>query len=246
MILAAAQISCEVGQVQQNVDQHLKFIQLAAQQGVQLIIFPEMSLTGYCRKEGRTYAFSQNDPRLIPFKEAAQSHEIRIVVGAPILIDDKLHIGSFVIQPYGKTKIYTKQFLHDGEEVYYTASMTNNPQLELENSKFSLAICADINNSNHPKNACEINSDFYLASIFFSHSGIAKGHELLTTYSKKYSLNILMSNFSGNHWNMKAGGKSAFWDKSGKLIAELPTKNQGLLIVESKNDSWKYKVIIQN
>jgi NAD+ synthase (glutamine-hydrolysing) len=42
-----AQIYPKVGDVQSNLDKHLSYIQQAAEQGVELLVFPELSLTGY-------------------------------------------------------------------------------------------------------------------------------------------------------------------------------------------------------
>jgi NAD+ synthase (glutamine-hydrolysing) len=42
-----AQIYPKVGDVQSNLDKHLAYIEQAAAQGVELLVFPELSLTGY-------------------------------------------------------------------------------------------------------------------------------------------------------------------------------------------------------
>lgn len=47
LTLAAAQTISIPGDVPANIQRHLAFMQAAAQQGVQLLVFPELSLTGY-------------------------------------------------------------------------------------------------------------------------------------------------------------------------------------------------------
>lgn len=45
--LALAQISTKLGDVEANLDKHLNYIKQAKQQNADLIVFPELSLTGY-------------------------------------------------------------------------------------------------------------------------------------------------------------------------------------------------------
>lgn len=45
--IAAAQSASVPGDIAQNVAHHVQFGTLAAKRGVQLLVFPELSLTGY-------------------------------------------------------------------------------------------------------------------------------------------------------------------------------------------------------
>lgn len=45
--IGLAQINPKLGDIQSNLDQHMLQIEKAAEQGVELLIFPELSLTGY-------------------------------------------------------------------------------------------------------------------------------------------------------------------------------------------------------
>ena len=47
MKVAIAQISSVLGRVDKNLDRHLELIEKAASQKADLVIFPELSLTGY-------------------------------------------------------------------------------------------------------------------------------------------------------------------------------------------------------
>lgn len=246
MKIASAQINSTVGEIQLNLNEHYLIIEIAVENKVQLIIFPEMSITGYCRDEGENLAFSKNDSRLNKLQELSNNGNIIIVAGAPIKTKGNLYIGSFVISPNKSIQIYTKQSLHNGEELFYNASMNYNPLIHLETDKFSLAICADINNENHPCQAQQNDCTIYLPSIFFSSNGIDTGHQQLQEYARKYSLNILMSNYSGELWGIKSGGKSAFWNSNGKLIGNLNSNETGILIAEKCNNKWSTKRLLAN
>jgi len=234
MKIAAAQINCTVGEVQENLDAHYRMIESAIAESAELISFPEMSITGYCMKEARDLAFIKDDPRLDYLKNLSTKGNIIIVAGAPILIEDNLYIGAFVIYPNQPLAIYTKQYLHGDENLFFSLSMDYNPIIQLGEERISLAICADINNENHPLEAKKKGSTIYMPCIFFCNKDIGRGHKQLSNYAKKNSLTILMANYAGEHWGMEAGGRSAFWDEGGDLIDQLDFDREGLLIMEKE------------
>ena len=47
LTVGLAQIDCRLGEVEANVDRHLAWIERARERGVDLLVFPELSLTGY-------------------------------------------------------------------------------------------------------------------------------------------------------------------------------------------------------
>jgi predicted amidohydrolase len=243
MILASAQTKPKRGDINDNLRDHYKLIDIAADKGVDLIAFPEMSITGYEREKADLLSFTPNDSRLEKLAKLAVDKKLVIIAGAPIRINFDLFIGEFIFQPDNSVKIYTKQFLHLGEEFYYKSSFDYNPIIKLDNERISLAICADINNPKHPENAGKVDSSIYISSLFFSPKGIPSAHNLLSSYAKKYSMNILMSNFSGESWGQASGGRSGFWDNNGILIAEMDVSNSGLLIVEKNKDIWIGEII---
>jgi predicted amidohydrolase len=232
MILAAAQTKPFKNNTDQNILEHLRLVELAAKEGAKLIVFPEMSLTGYERELADELSFSENDSRLSSLKEKAVSGQIIIVAGAPIKIDSQLHIGSFIFKPDNTVSIYTKQFLHDGEELFFSPGFDYNPMVEIENERISFAICADITNPTHPENAARNKSTLYLASIFYTPNGIQEGHQQLSSYAKKHTLKILMANFGGPSYNFEAGGQSAYWNNDGELLAKVEDPSEEMLFVE--------------
>lgn len=232
MKIAAAQIKPIDKNIEANIQNHLGMIELAAQQKFELILFPEMSLTGYEREKANDLSFTENDTRLSVLIEKSKQYQMYIVVGAPIKINAVLFIGSFIFSPSGITKIYTKQFLHDGEELYFKAGNSLNPLIEWNDDKISFAICADISNPIHAENASNADTTLYLASIFYTPNGIDKAYTQLSDYAKKHAMNILMANYIGSSYSMVAAGKSACWNKKGELISQLNSEEENLLIVE--------------
>ena len=82
LTIGLAQISPRLGDVKANLGKHLQFVEQAVEQGVQLLVFPELSLTGYMLQDlvhevARTPL--PDDPLLAPLVEA--SRRLDLVVG---------------------------------------------------------------------------------------------------------------------------------------------------------------------
>jgi len=81
MKVGLVQISSCLGDVQKNINTHLNFIEKAKKKNVDLLIFPELSLTGYSLKDlTQDVAINPTDSDIID-RLKAQSHGISIVFG---------------------------------------------------------------------------------------------------------------------------------------------------------------------
>jgi predicted amidohydrolase len=239
MKLSAAQITSAGENIHENFRIHTEMIRKAAGSGADLILFPEMSLTGYEREKAAGLSFRPGDPKLDVLKRLAIDLRILIIAGAPLTIDGNCYIGAFILPQDGSEMIYIKKYLHKGEEEYFYASRAYDPVVDFQDERISLAICADIENPDHPLNANHVNHcSLYLAGIFYSAKGISGAHERLGEYAGKYGMNVLMANYCRKHWGVEAGGGSAFWDSKGKRIAFLNPDDPGLLLVEKKDGEW--------
>ncbi len=243
MILASAQTEPKQGDIDSNLIDHYNLIDLASKNQVDLILFPEMSITGYEREKAKDLAFTATDSRLNRLRLLSVDKKMILIVGAPILITNDLYIGAFILKPDNSISIYTKQFLHNGEDVFFKSSFDYNPIIKLKNELISLSICADIDNPQHVENAKKYGATIYLASIFFTPNGISNAYKTLSDYANLYRMKVLMSNFCGQSWGLASGGQSGFWDKNGKLIANLNDTDPGLLIIENTNNVWTGKII---
>lgn len=79
--VGAAQINVDLGQVDDNLDRHLAYILQAQEAGLELLAFPELSLTGYGLgvRGVPGAAMSRHDERLLQLASAAG--KMQIVVG---------------------------------------------------------------------------------------------------------------------------------------------------------------------
>jgi predicted amidohydrolase len=243
MIFAAAQTIPHQENITENLNDHIRLINLAADRGAGLVLFPELSLTGYEREKAGLLAFASGDPRLGVLRSLAISRNIIIIAGAPIRLDPVLHIGAYILYPNGTEAVYTKQYLHEGEEKFYGPGVNDGLLINGDRERISLAICADINNRAHPVKAASLNSTLYAASIFYTPNGIGEGYEKLGSYASEFSMPVLMSNFGGTSYGLEAAGRSAFWDEKGRLAGCFEGAGEGLLLAEKVNGHWETAVV---
>jgi predicted amidohydrolase len=81
--VALAQIATCPGQLEHNLERHLEMAARAVAAHADLVVFPELSLSGYLLAHGvAEQALSRDDPRLAPLLEV--SRRIAVLVGLPL------------------------------------------------------------------------------------------------------------------------------------------------------------------
>jgi len=241
--IAAAQTIPEKGNINENLKIHEKLIRTASEKKADIIIFPEMSLTGYELDLAPELALSLFDKRLRPLSSLSANLGIVIIAGAPVMIESTLYIGAFILNPDHTTSLYLKHHLHPGEEKVFKPGHMD-PKLYIEEEKISIAICADLTHAQHAENAAASASTLYLASAFITPQGYEKDSATLRDYARKYHMGIVLSNFSGSSGGHEAGGKTTIWSDAGEKVAAMEGHGEGLAIAKKENGKWSGKSMI--
>jgi predicted amidohydrolase len=226
--LAVAQTASTRGDIEGNVATHARLAKAAGNMGARMIVFPELSLTGYEPDIAATHALTPNDPHLQPLRIVSEKYSITIVAGAPYKSPVGLNIAAFVIQPEA-TIIYTKHHLHKGEETYFKPGMLN-PQIELEGKRVSFAVCADTTHPEHVEAAAHAGAKIYAAGVFITPTGVNADSAQLRSYAEKYGMTVLMANYAASSGGFPTSGKSTIWDKNGNILAQAMDIGEALLI----------------
>src|SRR3569833_2635825 len=103
MKIAFALIQPVTGDIPRNITQHLAFIEAAAVDGIDVLLFPELSLTGYEPTLAGRLAIDVNDSILDDFFRISQDSHITVIVGAPTRHPDWVRISLIIFQP-GKSR----------------------------------------------------------------------------------------------------------------------------------------------
>jgi predicted amidohydrolase len=238
LIIAAAQSTSFPGDIPRNVAHHLRFGALAAEQGVQLLVFPELSLTGYELTIARSNAVRPDSSDLDPLRHLATQAHMTVVAGAPLLNDNgELNIAALAFDLDGSVTAYTKEYVHQSEETVFTSG-PGGPELLVEDATVALAICADATHPQHPARAAARGANVYAVGVMIDDIGYAWKAPLLGNYAREHRMAVLLANYSGATGGEVSAGKSALWSEDGQLVAASTGTEEALIVGRKQHGVW--------
>ncbi|MBP1206493.1 putative amidohydrolase [Duganella sp. 1411] len=242
--IAAAQSPSVAGDLRANVRIHLRFIDAARAHGAELLVFPELSLSGYELPLLRDLALAPDDDRLAPIREAAIAAGMTVVVGAPLAGGGEAppYIAAFAYRPDGTSAVYRKQYLHAGEERYVQAGPIEAHGDAINGRRYALAICADTTHRAHAAAAAEAGASLYLAGVLISRGGYERDAALLQQYAADFGMGVLMANHAAPSGGYDVAGGSAVWAAGGPLLARADGPGEYLVIARD-DDGWLGTVV---
>lgn len=229
MKICLAQAKAVKGNIAANIENHKRLVKSAASQGASMVVFPELSLTGYEPSLAAELATGTDDPRFAVLRNLCDSAGIVIVAGMPIRHGKGVFISMLLFQPDQPLRLYSKKYLHADEEPFFVSG-PNFPVLQTGDVKVGLGICYELSVPEHAEAAFEGGAGCYLVSAVKSVNGIAKAHERLSEIAAAYSAPALLCNSVGESDGFTCGGQSACWDTKGRLLAQLNAQDEGLLL----------------
>ena len=233
MNICVAQTKPIKGDIQKNIEHHKHLVNLAASKDAHLIIFPELSITGYEPSLASELAMDINDSRLDDFQEISDLKNITIGVGIPAKNSLAVYIAMVLFQPHQPRTAYFKEYLHPDEEPFFVSGV-NAVGLIGSEANIALAICYEISVPRHSEKAYQNGAQIYIASVAKSASGVEKAAASLSAIAKKYAMAVIMSNCIGYCDSFKCGGQSAVWNNKGELVVQLNKHEEGLIVYDSK------------
>ena len=235
--IAAAQVAARPNRLAESIAAHLEFAERAADEGASLVIFPELSLTGYRDTLTPGDAITPRDDALEPLAELAQRRGITIVAGAPLERGRGLMIGSINFGADGTRGTYSKRYLHESETPVFTPG-DGGPLLSVGGTPVGLAICAEVNHPAHFPDTIASGARVYAASSFLSPRGYEKDFLRLTACTQVMRVPALMANFADSPELESAGGTAA-WDDEGRLLAAAPRTGECVVVAQRDRSSWR-------
>lgn len=256
--IAVAQTCPVRGDVPANLDEHIRLAGLAAAEGAQVVVFPELSLTGYELDVAEELAFSEDDPRLAPLLDLATAHGTILVVGAPVRVGLLLHIGAFVLGPDRTTRLYTKRrlgaFPPDAAcdsiagtvppaEATVFRPGEHDPLIGFGDSTAAIAVCADVGDPGHPQRAADRGADAYLASMFVIPSDYDGDVAKLSRYARQHRMLTALANFGGPSGGLRSAGRSAIRSETGELLVRLDADGSGVAVV-TETEGYRTRAVV--
>lgn len=244
--LALAQINTRLGDVAANLEKHLALAKQAKAGGADLLIFPELSLTGYVLQDLATSVAHQprpEDPVFARLLEA--SRDLDLVVG---FVDEDRRHRFFIAAAY----LSRGQVLHVHHKVYLpTYGMFDEGRFfawgdsvrafDTRFGRAGLLICEDFWHASLPYLLWLDGCDLFLFTSSSPGRGLT-GAPILETagwvdhinqaYAGLFTSFIAHANRVGFEDGLNFWGGSSVYDPNGQLLASGPYYEEGLTLVE--------------
>ena len=244
--IGLAQIKTTLGDVCANLDKHLAFVDQAVEQGVQLLVFPELSLTGYAVQDlAPTLAHkpTADDPIFGPLLEA--SRKLDLVVG---FVDEDERHRFFISAAYlseGRTlhvhhKVYlpTYGLFDEGRFFAWGDSIR---AFDTRWGRVGLLICEDFWHASPPYLLWLDGADLMLFMSASPGRGLSKDDKLESAwwvehinraYASLFTAFVAHSNKVGFEDGLNFWGGATVFDPNGELVAQGPYIEEALTVAD--------------
>jgi NAD+ synthase (glutamine-hydrolysing) len=243
--LGLAQINTVLGNQQANLEKHLAYIDQARQQGIDLLCFPELSLTGY-NLQDITYTVATrptpDNPIFKPLYKA--SNDLDLVVG---FVDEDNRHRFYIAAAY----LSRGELIHVHHKVYlptytlfdegrYFAWGENLSAFDTRFGRMGILICEDFWHASPPYLLWLDGADILLLISASPGRGLDKGDILASgrwvervtqAYAGLFTNFVAHANRVGFEDGFNFWGGSIVYDPDGETIAQAPYFDEALLTV---------------
>ncbi|MEV7416005.1 carbon-nitrogen hydrolase family protein [Streptomyces sp. NPDC089919] len=233
MKIAAAQLTCVPADIAANVRTVVELAARAKEAGAELVVLPELVLTGY--ELGALAAdpglwTGPDDPRLDPVRATG----VATVVNCAAPSDDRRPwLSSHVYGPDGELlTTYAKQHLYAQERELFRPGGRDG-RFELGGIRFALATCYD----NHfpeltgrgVSDCCRVH---LASSLYGTGDGVRERAELYPAMAKATGMYVLLANHVGPAGPWTGCGGAAVWSPDGTPLAEADSSTPGVVVAD--------------
>src|SRR5438034_2160315 len=237
MRLALAQINTVVGDLDGNRDRILARLEEAREAGADLVLFPELAVTGYPPEDLLLRPGFIKAARRTVDELAAASAGITALVGAPHL-DTDLYNACFVLGEGQIRCVYRKRFLPNYgvfDEDRYFAPGHDLLLLRCGEALVGPTICEDIWQPGPPATELALGGAQLIANISASPYHVGKEREreqMLATRARDNASFVALCNLVGGQDELIFDGHSVVLDDDGQVLARAPGFEECLLVVD--------------
>lgn len=244
--IALAQITTRLGDVQANLEKHLDYIERARNQGADLVVFPELSLTGYILQD-LTYSVAHRptprDPVFRALLEA--SRETDVVVG--FVEDSRRHrfynaaaylSGGEVVHVHRKVYLPTYGMFDEGR---FFAWGDHIRAFETRFGRFGLLICEDFWHASPPYLLWLDGAEVMLFISASPSRGLGRDgvldsarwvERITQAYASLFTTYVAQTNRVGFEDGINFWGGATVVDPDGDVLAKGPYHEESLTLCE--------------
>jgi NAD+ synthase (glutamine-hydrolysing) len=237
MRLALAQIDAVVGDLAGNRDRILTRLEQARQAGAELVLFPELAITGYPPEDLLLRpGFIQAAQHTVK-EVAAETSGIVALVGTPHFDGDLFN--ACAVCSGGEVKaLYRKRFLPNYgvfDEDRYFAPGRDLILLRLGETLVGVTICEDMWQPGPPATDLALAGAHLLVNVSASPFHVGKDREreeLFAARARDNSAFVALCNMVGGQDELVFDGHSVVLDDEGEVVARAPGFEEALLVVD--------------
>jgi predicted amidohydrolase len=245
LTIALAQINTKLGDLNANLEKHLTLSQDARKKGADLIIFPELSLTGYVLQDIAASVArhpTTDDPVFKRLLHA--SNDIDMVVG---FVEEDVRYRYFISAAYlseGKVihvhrKVYLPTYGIFDEKRYFAAGDSFRA-FDTRFGRIGLLICEDFWHASSPYTLWMDGADMLLfvsaspgRGVTEENLGSAQWVENVNqAYAGLFTTFVAHANRVGFEDGLNFWGGATVYDPDGKLVIKAPYNEEGITIAE--------------
>jgi NAD+ synthase (glutamine-hydrolysing) len=237
MRLALAQINTVVGDLDGNRERIVRRLHEARQAGADLVLFPELAVTGYPPEDLLFRPEFLRQARTSLDQIAADATDIAALVGFPWLERDLFNACAVCAD--GEVKaIYPKRFLPNYgvfDEVRYFQPGRDLLLLRIGEALIGPTVCEDIWQPGPPATDLALAGAHVIANISASPFHVGKGlerEEMLITRARDNTCWVVLVNAVGGQDELIFDGHSVVIDEEGHVVARAPSFEEALLVVD--------------
>ncbi|WP_199547063.1 carbon-nitrogen hydrolase family protein [Streptomyces sp. N35] len=232
MKIAAAQLTCAPADIPANVRTMVGQAARARALGAELIVFPELALTGYELEaigKNPDLLTRHDDPRL----DALRTSGIATVVnGAAPTDGPRPAIETFVYGPGGELiTTYRKQHLFEHEREVFAAGRDG--RFTYGGLRFALATCYDNHFVALTSRCAADGCDVHLASsLYGTGDGVRERASVYPGIARSAGLYVVLANHVGAAGLWTGCGGAALWAPDGRTLAEADARTPMVVIAD--------------
>jgi NAD+ synthase (glutamine-hydrolysing) len=232
--VALAQIDTTVGDLDGNAAKVREGVSRARDEGAQLVVFPELTLTGYPPEDLllKTHFLDRVDEVLREL--AAEVEGIVALVGYPERADD-VYNSAAVLADGAVAAVYRKVFLPNYsvfDEARYFQSGTEGALIELNGTPIGLTVCEDIWEPGPPATDEALAGARIVINLSASPYHAGKGLEreaMLIQRARDSNVAVLFCNLVGGQDELVFDGHSVAIDVDGEVLARAPQFEEAMV-----------------
>ena len=233
MRIAAYQFAVS-GDISENYKEIEKAIHLAQNEDVQLIIFPECSLTGYPPRnipDSSCVDFDLVQIMCEKLQSIANENDISIIIGT-IFKENEIYNRAMLFRPDSQIEFYDKRALWGWDKDNF-AKGTKDGIFEMEGIRFGIRICFEIRFPEFFRELYKRNTDIDLV-LFYDVADIddRKRYDLIKGHLQTRAAENVTTTISVNAVSPFQTAPTMVLGKSGQCLKECVRNKPGLLIYD--------------